>query len=355
MSSAFSPNGVTLLVCTHNGESRLPPTLHYIAAQQVPSHIAWEVLIISNASSDQTVVVAQKLCQELQLPVICRVLDEPVAGKENALIRGFEAASYEFIAVVDDDNWLASDYVRVAYETMYAHPEIGILGAHAQGAYEVTPPEWFEQFRAVYAIGTQNNGISGPLPDNAGYVYGAGSVVRQSGWHKLRTHGFAFTTSAKRGKTLSGGEDLELGDALRLAGYKLWYNDRLRFQHFMFKERLTWQYLMRMARSTASSQITSVVYYFIFRHPTLTRSRFYFLYAKRLLWLSAQIARQPKVLADTLLHADQEALTHNFEMLRLLFNFKSSLYNWKKAILVFKSVKSLEERLMKKSMKPNKV
>ncbi|GGF20491.1 glycosyltransferase [Hymenobacter cavernae] len=342
MSVSISPAGVTLLVCTHNGESRLPATLRYIAAQQVPAHVAWEVLIISNASSDKTLEVAARLCQELQLSVACRVLDEPVAGKENALIRGFEAANYEFIAVVDDDNWLASDYVAVAHKIMCAHPEIGILGAHAQGAYEVTPPAWFEAFRAVYAIGPQNDGVSGPLPDNAGYVYGAGSVVRQSGWRRLRAHGFAFTTSAKRGKTLSGGEDLELGDALRLAGYKLWYEDRLRFQHFMFKERLTWQYLMRMARSTASSQITSVVYYFIFRQPLLTESRFRFLYAKRLLWLSTQIARQPRVLVDTLLRADEETLTHNFEMLRLLYNFKTSVLQRKRAVEVFRQIQALK-------------
>ena len=342
MPSAPILNGVTLLVCTHNGENRLPATLRYIAAQQVPAHILWEVLVISNASSDKTMEVANQLCQELQLFVACRVLDEPIAGKENALIRGFEAASYEFVAVVDDDNWLASDYVAVAYEVMGAHPEIGILGAYAQGAYEVTPPEWFKQFRAVYAIGPQNEGVSGPLPNNAGHVYGAGSVVRKSGWRKLRAHGFTFTTSAKRGEKLSGGEDLELGDALRLADYKLWYDDRLRFQHFMSKERLTWQYLMRMARSTASSQITSVVYYFIFRHPRLTELQFRVLYTKRLLWLSTQIIRQPGVLADTLLCADEEALTHNFEMLRLLYNFKTSVGQRGRAVEIFRQIQTLK-------------
>ncbi|WP_219156860.1 glycosyltransferase [Hymenobacter profundi] len=348
MPALFSPNGVTLLICTHNGESRLHTTLHHIAAQQVPMHISWEVILVSNASLDKTIEVATDLCEELQLPVPYRVLDESVAGKENALIRGFEAAKYEFIAIVDDDNWLAADYVAVAYETMLAHPEIGILGAHAQGAYEITPPEWFDQFKAVYAIGPQNEGVNGPLPDNVGYIYGAGSVVRQSGWRKLYAHGFSFTTSAKRGKVLSGGEDLELGDALRLAGYKLWYNDQLRFQHFMFKERMTWQYLMRMARSTASSQITSVVYYFIFRHPSLTVSRFRFLYTKRLLWLSIQIVRQPRALINALLYTDQESLTHNFEMLRLIYNIKSSLRNWRKSTFVFKSVNNLKKSLVNK-------
>ncbi|GAA3951384.1 glycosyltransferase [Hymenobacter algoricola] len=342
-------NGVSILICTYNGAARLPETLRHVAAQQVPAHIPWEVLVVSNASTDDTIAAAQRLGRELLLPVPLRVLDAPRPGKENALIQGFEAAAYEFMAVVDDDNWLAPDYVRRAYETMAAHPAIGILGAQAQGAFEVPPPAWFAEFQAVYAVGPQNGGTSGPLPATDGYLYGACSVVRRSGWQKLRAHGFAFTTSAKRGKVLSGAEDVELGDALRLAGYTLWYDAQLQFRHFMFKERLTWEYLLRMARGTASSQLTSVVYYFVFRHPNLTEARFRRLYAKRLLWLASQIARQPGTLVNTLLRPDQEELTGNFEMLRLLYNLKMSVAQREEAVVVFRHVRALQQRLGEKS------
>ncbi|GAA4018273.1 hypothetical protein GCM10022408_35020 [Hymenobacter fastidiosus] len=334
-----------MLICTYNGAARLPEMLRHVAAQQVPAHVPWEVLIISNASKDDTLAVAEKLGCALALPVPFRVLDEPHPGKEHALVQGFAAAAYEFVAVVDDDNWLAPDYVRRAYEVLSAHPEIGVLGAHAEGAFEVPPPAWFPEFQAVYAVGPQNGGKSGPLPAREGYLYGACSVVRQSGWRKLLTHGFTFTTSAKRGKVLSGAEDVELGDALRLAGYVLWYDEHLRFRHFMFKERLTWQYLLRMARGTASSQLTSVVYYFIFRHPELSESRFRQLYAKRLLWLASQIARQPGNLVNALLRPNLEELTSNFETMRLLYNFKVSIAQREDAVAVFRQVRALQQRL----------
>jgi glycosyltransferase involved in cell wall biosynthesis len=338
-------NGVSILICTYNGAARLPETFRYVAAQQVPDHLPWEVLLVSNASTDDTIATAHRLGRELGLPVPLRVLDEPKAGKENALIRGLNEAAYEFVCIVDDDNWVAPDYVAKVYEVMSAHPEIGILGAHAEGAYEVPPPKWFEEFRAVYAIGPQNGGQNGPLPADSGYLYGAGSVVRQSAWRKLLAHGFHFTTSTKRGKIIVSGEDVELGDALRLAGYKLWYDDRLRLQHFMYKERLTWQYLMRIGQGTASSQLTSVVYYFIFRHPHLTESRFRRLYAKRLLWLATQIARQPANLVNALLRPDQEELTSNFETMRLLYNFKASVAQREEAVQVFRIVRTLQQRL----------
>ncbi|MBC6697793.1 glycosyltransferase [Hymenobacter puniceus] len=339
-------NGVTFLICTHNGATRLADTLRHIAAQQVTNGIAWEVLIVSNASSDNTIEVALNLRETLHIQVPFRVLEEPVAGKENALIRGFNEAAYEYIVIIDDDNWIAPNYLELVNEIMSAHPEIGVLGAHAEGMFEITPPAWFEQFQAVYAVGPQNGGQNGPLPAHEGYLYGAGSVVRKSAWQKLLEHGFRFTTSTKRGKIIVSGEDVELGDALQLAGYKLWYDDRLRFKHFMFKERLTWNYLMRIGQGTASSQLTSIVYYFIFRYPGLTESKFRFLYNKRLVWLAAQMAKQPGNLLNAAFRRGQEGLVSNFETLRLFYNFQTSLKQREEAVKVFRQISELRRRLI---------
>ncbi|MCB2379726.1 glycosyltransferase family 2 protein [Hymenobacter sp. BT635] len=338
-------NGITVLICTHNGAKRLPDTLRYVAAQQVSSTVDWEVLLISNASSDNTVEVAQSLQHTLNFQVPFRVLEEPVSGKENALIRGFNDAAYENIVIIDDDNWIAPNYLTLVDEIMSAHPEIGVLGGHAEGMFEIPAPDWFETFQAVYAVGPQNGGKSGPLPAHEGYLYGAGSVVRKSAWLKLLAHGFQFTTSTKRGKIIVSGEDVELGDAMQLAGYKLWYDDRLRFKHFMFKERLTWSYLMRIGQGTASSQLTSIVYYFIFRNPDLTESKFRFLYNKRLVWLAGQMARQPGNLLNAAFRRDKEGLISNFETLRLFYNFQTSLKQREEAVKVFRQISALRQRL----------
>ncbi|MET4106917.1 glycosyltransferase [Hymenobacter sp. UYP22] len=341
-------NGITALICTHNGANRLTEALRHIAAQQTGPNIPWEVLIISNASSDNTVEVALSLREQLNIQVPFRVLEEPVAGKENALIRGFNEAAYEYIVIIDDDNWLAPNYFSLVYDIMGAHPQIGVLGAHAEGMFEVPAPAWFEAFQAVYAVGPQNGGKSGPLPDHEGYLYGAGSVVRKSAWLKLLAHGFRFTTSTKRGKIIVSGEDVELGDAMQLAGYKLWYDDRLRFKHFMFKERLTWSYLLRIGQGTASSQLTSIVYYFVFRHPTLTEKDFRFLYNKRLVWLAAQMAKQPVRLFNATFRREKEGLVSNFETLRLFYNFQTSLKQREEAVRVFHQISELRKQFTRR-------
>ena len=338
--------GVTFLICTYNGEQRLSETLRHLAAQRVPAGLAWEVLLVSNASTDDTLGAAPRLWAELGAPAPLRTLDESKSGKENALIQGFDSARYDWVSIVDDDNWLAPDYLAQVARVMAAHPTIGILGTRAEGAFEVAPPEWFTRFEAVFAVGAQNGGRTGSLPRHDGYIYGAGSVVRLQAWLHLRSAGFAFTTAAKRGAVLSGAEDVELGDAMRLAGYQLWYDDDIRFKHFMYKGRLTWSYLLRMAHGTGSSQLTSVVYYFIFRHPSLSESKFRWLYAKRLVWMLLQLAKHPVRLATALRHPEQEN-PETFETTRMWYNFIGSWSGRNQATKVFRIVNDLKANLCK--------
>ena len=337
--------GVSLIICTYNGSQRLALTLQYIAELQVKPHIPWEVLIISNASTDNTVEAAKEIWERIGVQVPFRVETESKPGKENALIKGLQLAQYEFVSIVDDDNWLSPDYVNIAFEVMSAHASIGILGTRAIGQYEITPPEWFQNFEAVYAIGPQNNGVSGPLKFEAGYVYGAGSVVRKSAWEKLRQHYFEFNTSAKRGKVLSGGEDLELCHAMQLAGYDLWYDDRLTFIHYMYQERLNWEYLLKLGKSTATSSLTTIVYYFVFRYPDLSEKKFIYLYYKRIIWVILQIKKKPVALFHYMFRTEQEGYTDSFEMLRLINNFKTSLFRKKQALDIFRKIMRFKNSL----------
>ena len=335
------------MICTYNGEQRLPETLRHLAAQQVPAGLAWEVLLVSNASTDDTLGAAPRLWAELGTPAPLRVLDELRSGKENALIQGFDSAHYDWVCIVDDDNLLAPDYVARVACLMAAHPNIGILGTHAEGAFEVAPPEWFTRFEAVFAVGAQNGGRTGPLPRHDGYIYGAGSVVQRQAWLHLRSVGFAFTTTAKRGGgVLSGAEDIELGDAMRLAGYQLWYDDAIRFKHFMYKGRLTWPYLLRMAHGTGCSQLTSAVYYFIFRYPKLSERKFRWLYAKRLAWLLLQLAKHPLRLANALRYPEEEN-PETFETTRLWYNLLGSWAGRNQATHIFRTISALKTNLSK--------
>ena len=96
--------GVWVVLCCHNSAGRLPLTLAHLAAQQISPKLAWEVIVVDNASNDGTAEVAMKAWPE-DAPVKLHVVHESQLGLSNARWRGFSQARYEVVSFIDDDNW----------------------------------------------------------------------------------------------------------------------------------------------------------------------------------------------------------------------------------------------------------
>lgn len=213
--------------------------------------MAWEVLLIDNASTDDGVQVALKCWNEGPAPL--RVIYEPRLGVGYARERGFAEAKYEFVAFVDDDNWVASDWVATAFQTLAGEPELGAVGSIRDPACEVPAPEWFEKFHSSYAILTERDLKEARQPAN--YLPTAGLCVRKSAWIRLVGQGFRFQLRGRSGERLWGGEDTELTLALGLNGWCLRTEPGLRLQHFMPAHRLSWNYLRRLQRGDGASWV----------------------------------------------------------------------------------------------------
>jgi hypothetical protein len=143
---------------------------------------------------------------------------------------------------------------------MNKEPQIGIIGGHGVGDFEVPPPVWLSQFENALALGPQAR-KAGIMERDEIYVYGACSAVRKSLWEHLHNNGFRFWLSGRKGKSkISSGEDSELALAASLCGYKIWYEPDLKFQHYMPANRLTWTYFRRLYRSFGRSDMIINLY-----------------------------------------------------------------------------------------------
>lgn len=236
-------NGVSVILCCHNSARRLPETLRHLSRQVVSGGINWEVLVVDNASTDDTAETAVKAWPtEAKVPL--RVVVEPKAGLSHARERGVEDSRYEYLLFCDDDNWLAPSYVEKAIEIMNANPGVALAGGWGTPVCEIPPPRWFHDFAGPYGTGPQGDqaGVVSPLMT----FYGAGAIVRKTDYRQLLKSGFRFFLSGRKGKKLTTGEDRELGYAFSLNGKKLYYDPELKFQHFIPKERATFGYYRRM-------------------------------------------------------------------------------------------------------------
>lgn len=239
--------GVTIMICCHNGARRIPETLQHIACQKVAEGIPWEVLIVDNKSTDYSAVIARREWALYRTSASFRIVLEPVLGLSHARARGFLEAKYEYVIMCDDDNWLAPDYVENVYRMMMERPRIAALGGFGKLVFEIKPPRYIEHSN-IFAAGEQAP-RSGKVLTNK--IYGAGCVIRKSAYRKLYELGFRSLLTDRKGRELSSGGDYELCYALALLGYDIWYDERLRFTHFITQERLTWEYFIRYARESA--------------------------------------------------------------------------------------------------------
>jgi len=238
--------GVSVVICSHNGSGKLPATLAHLAAQQIPPGLPWEVLVIDNGSTDDTAAVAHEGWSS-DAPSPLRVIVEPQLGLTLARLRGLREARYEFVSFIDDDNGPAPDWISTVADIMGRHPEVGACGGAVEAVCETVPPQWFNVVQHYYAVGQQAK-RAGDVTWSRGYLWGAGLTVRKSAWSALASCGFRFQLSDRAGREMSSGGDAELCLALRLAGWRLWYEPAMTMKHFIPASRLAWPYLERVAR-----------------------------------------------------------------------------------------------------------
>jgi glycosyltransferase involved in cell wall biosynthesis len=255
--------GVSVVLCCYNSAHRLPRALAHLAVQRVPKTLDWEVIIVDNASDDKTRDVALEAWNRVGA-VPLRVVMESRSGQAFARNRGLAEAKYDIVSFVDDDNWVCPEWVELVWDVMKSHPDVGACGGFSEALCEVQPPKWFEDYKASYAIGPESI-KSGDITNSRGWLWGAGLSIRKSAWQHLVSNGFFPLLVGRQPGKLGSGDDTELCFALRLAGWRLWYEPRLRLQHFLSAPRLKWTYLRKLHRAFGASTVGHDPYLFALR------------------------------------------------------------------------------------------
>ncbi|WP_347372873.1 glycosyltransferase [Aequorivita sp. Q41] len=245
-------NGVSVILCCYNSAKRLPSTLAYLANQKIKEGLHWELILVNNNSSDGTSKIAVEVWKSLGSSITLRIIDEYQAGLSYARNSGVQAANYDILIWCDDDNWLCETYVQTAFEVMNENLNIGALGGWCEAIFESKKPDWFDTQARYFAVSRQGK-QTGDITNKKGCVYGAGMVLRKSHWLLLKKRGFHHLLSDRVGKQLSSGGDTEYCYVLRIFELKMWFDERLYFQHFMSNERLHLEYVSRMRKAMAYS------------------------------------------------------------------------------------------------------
>lgn len=232
--------GISVIICCYNGAARLPETLRHLALQQVSPQISWEIIIVDNASTDGTGAVAHTEWQQHNLPgVNFNVLSEKRPRKYYALQTGVAKAAHEFIMICDDDNRLNHNYINQAFQIISSNNKIAAVGGQGIAVSDGQIPGWFWPDQHIYAVGKPAAG-SGDVSAK-GYLWGAGMVFRKALYQRVNLDLPSLLLGPDQQETARA-EDVELCMRFIMAGYRLYYDEALVFEHFIDSTRLTDSY-----------------------------------------------------------------------------------------------------------------
>ncbi len=258
-------NGISVVICCYNSEATIGRVLEHLTRQTGTEGFPWEVVVVDNASTDRTAVVARDAWDRDGVGL--RVVFEGEPGLSSARRKGLAEARFPVIVFVDDDNLLCDEYIALAHRIMTLHPDVGLAGGLGVPLVSMDLPGWFKANESAYAVGPQGE-VAGYPPASRSYIHGAGIIMRKEAWEKLISCGFEFLLSGRKGKSLSSGEDSELTYAFRLAGHALWYDPDLRFEHIIPDNRLEWKYLVKLAKEFGKAAVILDLYGLQLHNPT---------------------------------------------------------------------------------------
>ena len=234
-------NGISIILCCHNSAERLGETLKHLAGLALPENIPGELVLVDNASTDDTVLVTRNEWAKYRTSMVLRVVDEINPGQVFARRRGMMESHYEMIVFCDDDNWLMDNYLSIAWDRMSANPGVGALGGQGIPVSTFPFPDWFEANKSGYACGEQ--WLERGICTDKMFLWGAGLVTRKNILSKVFDSVTPMLfTGRTEGKMLSG-DDMELCKRIVLLGYDLYYEPSLVFKHFISANKLTKYYL----------------------------------------------------------------------------------------------------------------
>jgi len=330
--------GISVVVCTYNGKDRIEPTLNALFLQQVAQEFNWEIIVVDNASTDGTDLYCQELYKTHSFIGQFTVVQEFTPGLNHARLKGLRSAKFDWVLFCDDDNHLFPDYIQTGFTILTEYKAIGVLGGNGIPLLESSKPEWFDRYSHSFAIGAQST-VDGKIGEYPAKVYGAGAFFLKEPLLHLFDKGFTCVMSDRKGTKLSSGGDVEWCYLLQLAGYEIWFDQRLTFLHWMPNTRITWSYYLELKKGITSGSARLFSYYCLLKYPGISLKKFKLLFFVKFLLTAGsyfkfkliqlfhnKTEKQEYLLADVLLSTrlktfffDRMVASNHFEQLKSFF------------------------------------
>ncbi len=241
----------SVIICSRDRAADLVRTLGSLQRALASATETWEIVVVDNASSDDTAGAARAALGEDATVVV-----EERLGLSHARNRGVDEARGEVLVFIDDDITVDQRWVRT-YEETFEDRSVAAAG----GPVETIFPEGSDAdyVRAVMADGGSGTGHYMPeggraevFPGRApGYPRGGNMAIRAAAIEDVGE----FDVALGWGKHQIPAEETELFSRMCAAGHRIWYVPEAHVLHRFQIEKVNWAYLKRWHRGYGRASV----------------------------------------------------------------------------------------------------
>src|SRR5262245_29385031 len=225
---------ITVAICTWNRCALLERTLEQMIDLEIPPDLAWELLIVENNCTDNTVAVAS--CFRPQLPI--RIVSESTPGTSHARNRALRAATGDYILFTDDDVLVDKEWIVRFVGAARRFPEAVAFGGRIEPWFPVPPDgdflEAFEDLRMGFCALNYDRAEGPRRPGD--YVYTANMGLRRAALAGLEFNEDLGPSPAQVGVV---NDDTDFVDQLRRRGHDVIWVPAMLVRHYVDPSRMT--------------------------------------------------------------------------------------------------------------------
>ena len=243
---------ISVVLCTYNQCNLLRSAIESVC-QQALSAVRYEIIIVDNASTDQTrnvVAEAKELYPRHQI----RYVYEAVPGLANARNTGLGEARAPLIAYMDDDAKASPEWLKRVLEVVSNIGELPIcIGGPIIPFYTTPKPEWFLDSYEARTWGEQPRWLK---PSES---FSGSNMI----WDKkiLASAGGFDARRGVKGQLLSLGEETAVFETIwrENSSARFFYDPSLVVAHWVPPKKMTVEYRLRRSYVRGRDQVREIL------------------------------------------------------------------------------------------------
>lgn len=243
---------ISVLLCVYNGETELPMAMQRLNALERPKELPFELVVVDNNSTDNSISQIKELFPQNEITFL-RIIQEKRQGAGWATRTGLKACQGEVIAIMDQDNWVRTDWFVSGLAALNADEKLGGVGSLNHVVCKDEKPSWFDRYQANFAVGPQN--LSSKPDSVPPVIWSAGCFLRAEAVKQALSLDIKPLMLSRAGKKMLAGDDTETFMLMQLCGWSFSYDPRIQIDHFMPRRRLNWQYYLRLREGNGRTSV----------------------------------------------------------------------------------------------------